>query len=122
MRVGCGLSTPTREESTCRRVSRARGRGVAAFGRGSAGGNPTVPAHRLGVQHFSVRDATARLGVASSNRLGLTPAMGHLGGATYPADPTDLGPLTPLPGGFAEVFDYLASVGVNGFEFFQSTQ
>ena len=40
----------------------------------------------------------------------------------YPADPTDLGPLVPLPGGFAEVFDYLASVGVRGFEFFQSTQ
>ena len=28
----------------------------------------------------------------------------------------------PLPGGFAEVFEYLASVGVRGFEFFQSTQ
>jgi Xylose isomerase-like TIM barrel len=93
-----------------------------AFSRGSGGGNPTVPPHRLGVQHFSVRDATARLGVASSNRLGLTPAMGYLGGPTYPEDPTDLGPLRPLPGGFAEVFEYLASVGVNGFEFFQSTQ
>ena len=29
-------------------------------------------------------------------------------------DPTDLGPLVPLPGGFAEVFEYLASVGVSG--------
>lgn len=93
-----------------------------AFSRGSEGGNPTVPPHRLGVQHFSVRDATARLGIASSNRLGLTPAMGYLGGPTYPEDPTDLGPLTPLPGGFAEVFEYLGSAGIKGFEFFQSTQ
>ena len=48
--------------------------------------------------------------------------MGYLGGPDYPNDPTDLGPLVPLPGGFAEVFEYLASVGMSGFEFFQSTQ
>jgi hypothetical protein len=93
-----------------------------AFGRVGGGGNPTVPAHRLGVQQFSVRDATARLGIASSTRLGVAPTMGHLGGPDYPEDPTDLGPLVPLPGGFAEVFEYLASVDVEGFEFFQSTQ
>src|SRR5438552_10621207 len=93
-----------------------------AFSGGSQGGDPTVPAHLLGVQHFSVRDATARLSIAASNRLGLTPTMGHLGGPNYPDDPTDLGPLVPLPGGYAEVFEYLASVGVKGFEFFQSTQ
>ena len=77
-------------------------------------GKPTIQPHLLGVQHFSVRDATARLGIASSHRLGLTPTMGHLGGPNYPEDPTDLGPLVPLPGGFAEVFEYLASVGVRG--------
>lgn len=86
------------------------------------GGRPTIPAGLLGVQQFSVRDATARLSIASSNRLGLTPAMGFLGGPDYPDDPTDLGPLVPLPGGFAEVFEYLASVNVRSFEFFQSTQ
>src|SRR5262249_60733856 len=48
--------------------------------------------------------------------------MGNLGGPDYPDDPTDLGLPEPLPGGYAEVFDYLASVGINGFEFFQSTQ
>ena len=48
--------------------------------------------------------------------------MGCLGGPDYPHDPTDLGPLVPLPGGYAEVFEYLASVGIRGFEFFQSTQ
>src|SRR4051794_19466025 len=93
-----------------------------ALGRSTAGGHPTVQPHLLGVQHFSVRDATARLSIASSTRLGVPPAMGHLGGPDYPHDPTDLGPLVPLPGGYAEVFDYLASVGVTGFEFFQSSQ
>jgi hypothetical protein len=93
-----------------------------AFGRGTAGGAPTVQPHLLGVQHFSVRDATARLSIAASTRLGQTPTMGRLGGPDYPEDPTDLGPLVPLPGGYAEVFDYLASVGITGFEFFQSTQ
>jgi hypothetical protein len=48
--------------------------------------------------------------------------MGYLGGPDYPEDPTDLGPLVPLPGGYAEVFEFLASVGIQGFEFFQSTQ
>jgi len=93
-------------------------RALAAGG----GGRPTIPPGLLAVQHFSVRDATARLGIASSNRLGLTPTMGRLGGPTYPQDPTDLGPLVPLPGGYAEVLDYLGSVGIRGFEFFQSTQ
>jgi hypothetical protein len=93
-----------------------------AFGAAGAGGRPTIPPGLLGVQQFSVRDATARLGNASSRRLGLTPTMGYLGGLDYPADPTDLGPLVPLPGGYAEVFEYLTSVGMRGFEFFQSTQ
>ena len=98
------------------------GGATRAFGRSSAGGHPTVLPHLLGVQQFSIRDATARLGIASSSRLGIPPTMGRLGGAGYPDDPNDLGPLVPLPGGYAEVFEYLASVGVEGFEFFQSTQ
>lgn len=85
-------------------------------------GKKTVPPKNLGVQHFSVRDATARLSIASSTRLGIAPTMGRLGGPNYPDDPNDLGPLVPLPGGYAEVFEYLASVGIEGFEFFQSTQ
>src|SRR3954452_9839937 len=102
------------------------GSAAGAFGGGRGNGDgswrKTVPPEKLGVQHFSVRDATARLSIASSNRLGVAPTMGRLGGPNYPADPTDLGPLVPLPGGYAEVFAYLASVGVAGFEFFQSTQ
>jgi hypothetical protein len=89
---------------------------------GNGNGSPIVPPELLGVQQFSLRDATARLSIASSRRLGLTPTMGYLGGPNYPQDPTDLGPLVPLPGGYAEVFEYLASVNIRGFEFFQSTQ
>ena len=48
--------------------------GVAATYAGAAGGRPTIPPGLLGVQHFSVRDATARLSIASSQRLGLAPA------------------------------------------------
>jgi hypothetical protein len=103
-------------------VAASLGGASATLGRIGGGGSPTIPPGLLGVQQFSVRDATARLSIASSNRLGVAPAMGYLGGPGYPQDPTDLGPLVPLPGGFAEVFDYLASVGVRGFEFFQSTQ
>src|SRR3954467_11308367 len=74
---------------------------------------PMVFKAPLVCQHFSVRDAPARLDKS---------VMGYLGGPNYPEDPTDLGPLVPLPGGYAEGFEYLASVGVAGFEFFQSTQ
>ena len=94
----------------------------ATLGGIGGGGRPTVPAGLLGLQQFSVRDATARRSIATSNRLSLTPLMGYLGGPDYPADPTDLGPLVPLPGGFAEVFEFLASAGLRNFEFFQSTQ
>jgi len=98
------------------------GRAGAALGEIGKGSGRSIPPGLLGVQQFSVRDATARLSSASSNRLGLAPTMGFLGGPDYPADPTDLGPLVPLPGGYAEVFEYLASVDLRGFEFFQSTQ
>src|SRR3954469_20676208 len=98
------------------------GGATKTFGVPGNGGAKAIPPGLLGVQQFSVRDATARLSIASSKRLGLTPAMGYLGGPNYPQDPTDLGPLVPLPGGYAEVFEFLASAGVEGFEFFQSTQ
>jgi hypothetical protein len=103
-------------------VAASLGGASATLGRIGGGGRPTIPPGLLGVQQFSVRDATGRRSIAASQRLGVAPAMGYLGGPNYPADPTDLGPLVPLPGGFAEVFEYLASVDVKGFEFFQSTQ
>jgi hypothetical protein len=96
--------------------------GASATLGGAGNRGRTVPPGLLGVQQFSIRDATARLSIASSQRLGVPVAMGYLGGPDYPADPTDLGPLVPLPGGYAEVFEFLASAGVKNFEFFQSTQ
>jgi hypothetical protein len=103
-------------------VAASLGGAAATLGGTGKGGGHVIPPGHLGVQQFSVRDATARLSIAASNRLGRPLTMGYLGGPDYPQDPTDLGPLVPLPGGYAEVFDYLASVGVRGFEFFQSTQ
>src|SRR3954447_15696653 len=103
-------------------VAASFGGASVTLGKNGTGGRPTIPPGLLGVQQFSVGDATARLSIASSNRLGRTPTMGFLGGPDYPHDPSDLGPLVPLPGGFSEVFEYLASAGVRGFEFFQSTQ
>jgi len=64
----------------------------ATFGVPGKGGRPTIPPGLLGVQQFSLRDAAARLSIASSTRLGIAPAMGFLGGKDYPHD---LGPLVP---------------------------
>jgi len=94
-----------------------------AFGGPGGGvGERLVPPGKIGVQHFSIRDAITRRSIASSQAAGLSPTMGYLGGPNFPDDPTDLGPLVPLPGGYIEVFEYLASVGFRGFEFFQYTQ
>jgi len=81
--------------------------------RGHGRNRRLVPRHRIGLQQWSIRDAITRLDGSVS---------GYLGGARFPADPTDLGPLVPLPGGFASVFRYLASVGYRGFEFFSFSQ
>jgi hypothetical protein len=95
--------------------------GIAALGswapRASSGGKGLgerlVPPGKLGIQQWSVRDAITRLDRS---------VMGYLGGPTFPDDPTDLGPLVPLPGGFRAVFEYLRSVDVKGFEFFSFSQ
>src|SRR4051794_23388447 len=82
-------------------------------GHDSHGGGGGFSRDRLGVQQWSIRDAITRLDGSVS---------GYLGGRNFPYDPTDLGPLVPLPGGFASVFRYLASVGYRGFEFFSFSQ
>jgi sugar phosphate isomerase/epimerase len=84
-----------------------------AHGKGGHDKGPRVPRKRLGLQQWSIRDAITRLDGSVS---------GYLGGSDFPADPTDLGPLVPLPGGFTSVFDYLGSVGYRGFEFFSFSQ
>ncbi len=76
-------------------------------------GKRIVKPNRLGVQQFSIRDAITRLNGS---------VTGHLGGPNFPEDPTDIGPAVALPGGFVAVFEYLASVGYDGFEFFSFNQ
>ena len=82
-------------------------------GHGHGHGDRIVPRGKLGIQQWAVRDSITRLDKSVS---------GYLGGARFPADPSDLGPLVPLPGGFKAVFAYLASVGYKGFEFFSFNQ
>jgi sugar phosphate isomerase/epimerase len=79
----------------------------------SRGGGGRVPPGRVGLQQWSIRDSITRLDGSVS---------GYVGGGSFPEDPTDLGPLVALPGGFARVFEYLASVGYRGFEFFSFDQ
>jgi len=80
---------------------------------GGRGRRGVVRRDRVGLQQWSVRDAIVRVDGSVS---------GYLGGPHIPEDPTDLGPLVVLPGGFASVFEYLASVGYRGFEFFSFDQ
>ena len=110
-------------------VAAASGPWVArAFSSSAGKGKPVVPPGSVGIQQFSIRDSITRLGVNIYDKDGNvvatnpTPTMGFLGGPNYPADPTDLGPSVPLPGGFLETFQYLKSVGYDGIEFFSFTQ
>jgi sugar phosphate isomerase/epimerase len=84
----------------------------AQQGKGHDGGHG-IPRSRLGLQQWSIRDAIIRRDNS---------AQGYLGGRSFPEDPKDLGPLVTLPGGFASVFRYLASVGYRGFEFYSFDQ
>jgi sugar phosphate isomerase/epimerase len=82
-------------------------------GRRKHRGKRIVPHDRLGLQQFSIRDSITRLDQS---------VTGHLGGRNFPEDAADIGPATPLPGGFRAVFEYLASVGYDGIEFFSFSQ
>ena len=91
--------------------------GAAATAPAHASSARLVPPAKMGTITFTQRDVPGRLGIAASNALGVSPTMGFLGGANFPADPTDLGPLVPLPGGWYELFEYLAKLGYKQIEF-----
>jgi hypothetical protein len=76
-----------------------------------------IPKEKIGTITFTQRDVPSRRGIAASSALGVAPTMGYLGGANFPEDPTDLGPLVPLPGGWKELFEYFATVGIAQVEF-----
>ena len=77
-----------------------------------AGNGRLIPPGKVGTITFIERDVPGRLAIATG-----TPTMGFLGGANFPEDPTDLGPLVPLPGGWRELFQFFADVGIHQVEF-----
>ncbi|WP_432984919.1 hypothetical protein [Dactylosporangium sp. CA-233914] len=83
----------------------------------SAANGRLIPGGKLGTITFTQRDVPTRLGIAASRALGVAPTMGYLGGPNFPHDPTDLGPLVPLPGGWQELFEFLAKAGFKQVEF-----
>jgi hypothetical protein len=87
---------------------------VSAFAAPQAGtpNGRLIPPAKVGTIAYTQRDVPGRLGIASGS-----PTLGYLGGANFPADPNDLGPLVPLPGGWKELLEYLGEVGIEQVEF-----
>ncbi|MCW3839537.1 TIM barrel protein [Micromonospora yasonensis] len=83
----------------------------------SAANGRLIPDGKLGNITYSQRDVPTRVGIAASAAMGVSPTMGYLGGPTFPQDPNDLGPLVPLPGGWVELFEFLAGCGFKQIEF-----
>jgi sugar phosphate isomerase/epimerase len=83
----------------------------------AAGNGRLIAAGKVGTITFTQRDVPGRIGIAAAASLGVNPTMGFLGGPTFPEDPTDLGPLVPLPGGWYELFQWLAASGFTQIEF-----
>ncbi|MGI5237853.1 sugar phosphate isomerase/epimerase family protein [Dactylosporangium sp. CA-139066] len=83
----------------------------------SAANGRLIPDGKVGTITYTQRDVPTRIGIAASAALGVAPTMGYLGGPDFPHDPTDLGPLVPLPGGWLELFQFLAAAGFKQIEF-----
>ncbi|GAA2377828.1 hypothetical protein [Dactylosporangium salmoneum] len=83
----------------------------------SAANGRLIPDGKLGTITYTQRDVPTRLGIAASRALGVSPTMGYLGGPNFPNDLSDLGPLVPLPGGWVELFEFLAKCGFKQIEF-----
>lgn len=94
---------------------------LVSMGPGAVFAAPTkgrlIPTGKVGTITFTQRDVPGRIGIAASANLGVAPTMGYLGGSNIANDPNDLGPLVPLPGGWRELFQYFASVGIHQVEF-----
>ena len=87
---------------------------TVALGAGKA---KLIPEDKVGTITFTQRDVPGRLGIAASAAAGVAPTMGNLGGDNIFTDPNDVGPSVPLPGGWKELFEFLASVGITQVEF-----
>jgi sugar phosphate isomerase/epimerase len=93
------------------------GSAVFAGPQAGRGNGRLIPTGKVGTITFTQRDVPGRLGIAASADLGVAPTMGFLGGPGFPEDPDDLGPLVPLPGGWRELFGFLATAGFHQIEF-----
>jgi hypothetical protein len=83
----------------------------------SAADGRLIPQGKVGTITFTQRDVPGRLGIAASQAAGVLPTTGYLGGPNLAQDPDDLGPLVPLPGGWVELFEFLAGCGIKQIEF-----
>ncbi|MGH8835343.1 MAG: sugar phosphate isomerase/epimerase family protein [Actinomycetes bacterium] len=81
------------------------------------GSGRLIPDGKVGTITFTQRDVPGRIGIAASAALGVSPTMGYVGGPNFPEDPNDFGPLVPLPGGWRELLEFLAAVGIKQVEF-----
>ncbi len=90
---------------------------VFAPAKAHAAGGRLIPGGKVGTITFTQRDVPSRVGIAASAALGVPPTLGFIGGPDFPEDPTDLGPLVPLPGGWRELLDFLANCGFKQIEF-----
>ena len=75
-------------------------------------GGRLIPAGKVGTITFTQRDVPNRLAIAAGST-----TTAYLGGPTSRKDPTDLGPLVPMPGGWAEMFAFFNRVGIHQVEF-----
>ena len=82
-----------------------------------AGRAKLIPEDKVGTITFTQRDVPGRIGIAASAAAGVAPTMGNLGGADIFTNPNSQGPLVPLPGGWKELFEFLATVGIKQVEF-----
>jgi sugar phosphate isomerase/epimerase len=87
---------------------------TVALGAGKA---KLIPEDKVGTITFTQRDVPGRLGIAASAAAGVAPTMGNLGGDDIFTNPNSQGPLVPLPGGWKELFEFFATVGIKQVEF-----
>ncbi len=88
--------------------------GALAAPRAGKGGR-LIPAGKVGTITFTQRDVPGRLAIAAGST-----TTGYLGGPTScrpERQPDRLGPLVPLPGGWKELFEFLANAGFTQIEF-----
>ena len=92
---------------------------TVALGAGKA---KLIPEDKVGTITFTQRDVPGRIGIAASAAAGVAPSMGNLGGDDIFTNPNSQGPLVPLPGGWKELFEFFATVGIKQVEFAGYTQ